>query len=67
MLEIPYSKKMVDAFLPAAGGSILAAGCVLRDGVADDTSVFTLSIHQCQNYPQFTPPSDLQTSRPSSE
>jgi len=29
MLEIPYSKKMVDAFLPAAGGSILAAGWVL--------------------------------------
>jgi acetoin utilization deacetylase AcuC-like enzyme len=117
MLEIPYSKKMVDAFLLAAGGSILAARCALRDGAAcnigggfhhaypghgegfcaihdvavairrmqkdglveramvvdtdvhhgngtaaifaDDPSVFTLSIHQYHNYPQFKPPSDL--------
>ena len=117
MLEIPYSKKMVDAFLLAAGGSILAARCALRDGVAcnigggfhhaypahgegfcaihdvavairrmqkdglveramvvdtdvhhgngtaaifaDDPSVFTLSIHQYHNYPQFKPPSDV--------
>src|SRR5690348_16191525 len=34
MLEIPYSKKMVDAFLLAAGGSILAARRALQDGVA---------------------------------
>lgn len=34
MLEIPYSKKMVDAFLLAAGGSILAARHALRDGLA---------------------------------
>ncbi len=34
MLEIPYSKKMADAFVLAAGGSILAAQCALRDGVA---------------------------------
>jgi acetoin utilization deacetylase AcuC-like enzyme len=33
-LEIPYSKKMADAFVLAAGGSILAAQCALRDGVA---------------------------------
>jgi acetoin utilization deacetylase AcuC-like enzyme len=117
MLEIPYSKKMVDAFLLAAGGSILAAQCALRDGAAcnigggfhhaypghgegfcaihdvavairrmqkdglveramvvdtdvhhgngtaaifaNDPSVFTLSIHQYHNYPQFKPPSDL--------
>jgi len=117
MLEIPYSKKMVDAFLLAAGGSILAARYALRDGVAcnigggfhhaypghgegfcaihdvavairrmqmdglvqramvvdtdvhhgngtaaifaDDPSVFTLSIHQYHNYPQFKPPSDV--------
>lgn len=117
MLEIPYSKKMVDAFLLAAGGSILAARRALRDGVAcnigggfhhaypghgegfcaihdvavairrmqkdglveramvvdtdvhhgngtaaifaDDPSVFTLSIHQYHNYPQFKPPSDV--------
>ena len=32
MLEIPYSKRMVDAFVLAAGGSILAARCALRDG-----------------------------------
>lgn len=117
MLEIPYSKNMVDAFLLAAGGSILAARSALRDGVAcnigggfhhaypghgegfcaihdvavairrmqkdglveramvvdadvhhgngtaaifaNDPSVFTLSIHQFHNYPQFKPPSDL--------
>lgn len=34
MLEIPYSKKMADAFVLAAGGSILAAQCALRDRVA---------------------------------
>src|SRR5579862_2444900 len=34
MLEIPYSKKMVEAFLLAAGGSILAARWALRDGAA---------------------------------
>jgi len=117
MLEIPYSKKMVDAFLLAAGGSILAARRALQDGVAcnigggfhhaypehgegfcaihdvavairrmqkdglveramvvdtdvhhgngtaaifaDDPFVFTLSIHQYHNYPQFKPPSDV--------
>jgi acetoin utilization deacetylase AcuC-like enzyme len=116
-LEIPYSKKLVDAFLLASGGSILAARYALRDGaacnigggfhhaypghgegfcaihdvavairrvqkdglvervmVADadvhhgngtaaifahDPSVFTLSIHQYHNYPQFKPASDL--------
>jgi acetoin utilization deacetylase AcuC-like enzyme len=31
-LEIPYSKEMVDAFVLAAGGTILAARCALRDG-----------------------------------
>ena len=117
MLEIPYSKRMAEAFVLAAGGSILAARCALRDGVAcnigggfhhaypdhgegfcaihdvavairrvqkdglmeramvidtdvhhgngtaaifaGDESVFTLSIHQFHNYPQFKPPSDL--------
>jgi len=117
MLEIPYSKKMVEAFLLAAGGSILAAQWALRDGVAcnigggfhhaypghgegfcaihdvavairrvqkdglveramvvdtdvhhgngtaaifaNDSSVFTLSIHQYHNYPRFKPPSDV--------
>jgi acetoin utilization deacetylase AcuC-like enzyme len=117
MLEIPYSRKMVDAFLLATGGSILAARWALRDRVAcnigggfhhaypghgegfcaihdvavairrmqkdglveramvidtdvhhgngtaaifaDDPSVFTLSIHQYHNYPQFKPPSDV--------
>src|SRR5579862_9226222 len=32
-LEIPYSRKMVDAFWLAAGGSILAARGALRDGI----------------------------------
>src|SRR5437016_5270198 len=34
LLELPYSKQLVDAFWLAAGGSILAAECSLRDGVA---------------------------------
>src|SRR4051812_26904194 len=34
LLELPYSKQLVDAFWLAAGGSILAAECALRDGVA---------------------------------
>jgi acetoin utilization deacetylase AcuC-like enzyme len=33
-LEIPYSQAMVDAFVLAAGGSILAARCALRDGAS---------------------------------
>jgi acetoin utilization deacetylase AcuC-like enzyme len=32
-LEIPYSQEMVDAFWLAAGGSILAARCALKDRV----------------------------------
>jgi acetoin utilization deacetylase AcuC-like enzyme len=32
-LEIPYSRKMVEAFWLAAGGTILAARCALADGV----------------------------------
>ncbi|HLH18642.1 MAG TPA: histone deacetylase [Bryobacteraceae bacterium] len=34
MLEIPYSRRMVEAFWLAAGGSILAARLALSDGVA---------------------------------
>ena len=34
LLELPYSEKLVAAFWLAAGGSILAAQCALRDGVA---------------------------------
>ena len=33
-LEVPYSRELVYAFWLAAGGSILAAECALRDGVA---------------------------------
>ena len=116
-LEIPYSRAMADAFVLAAGGTILAARLALRDGVccnigggfhhahpdhgegfcaihdvavairsmqhegaveramvidtdvhhgngsaaifARDASVFTLSIHQHNNYPAHKPPSDL--------
>lgn len=116
-LEIPYSRKMVEAFWLAAGGTILAARQALagglgfnlgggfhhafaghgegfcaihdvavairrmqRDGlieralVADcdvhhgngtagifsaDSSVFTLSIHQYNNYPSEKPPSNM--------
>jgi acetoin utilization deacetylase AcuC-like enzyme len=32
-MEIPYSRQLVEAFWMAAGGSILAAQCALRDGV----------------------------------
>lgn len=116
-LEIPYSRRMVDAFWLAAGGTILAARHALRDGgaynigggfhhaypahgegfcaihdvavavrkmqreklieramivdcdvhhgngtaaiFAGDESVFTLSIHQLNNYPAVKPPSTL--------
>jgi len=117
LLEIPYSRELVDAVWLAAGGSILAAQCALRDGfganlgggfhhaypdhgegfcaihdvavairrlqadgairkamVVDtdvhhgngtaaifrkDPSVFTLSIHQENNYPALKPPSTI--------
>jgi acetoin utilization deacetylase AcuC-like enzyme len=117
LLEIPYSRELVDAVWLAAGGSILAAQCALRDGfganlgggfhhaypdhgegfcaihdvavairrlqadgavrkamVVDtdvhhgngtaaifrgDPSVFTLSIHQENNYPAHKPPSSI--------
>ncbi len=116
-LEIPYSESTVEAFWLAAGGSILAGQCALRDGFAanltggfhhaypnhgegfcmvhdvaiairalqsagtirtaivadtdvhhgngtaaifaNDRSVYTLSIHQENNYPLPKPPSDL--------
>jgi len=116
-LEVPYSRRMVEAFWLAAGGTTLAARRALADGVgfnigggfhhafpdhgegfcaindiavavrrvqrdglvaramvvdcdvhhgngtaaifADDASVFTLSIHQFNNYPALKPPSDL--------
>ena len=35
-MEIPYSQEMVDACWLAAGGSILAARCALRDGYASN-------------------------------
>ena len=116
-LEIPYSRRMVEAFWLAAGGTTLAARLALADGIgfnigggfhhafpdhgegfcaihdvavairrlqkdglirraivvdcdvhhgngtaaifAADPSVFTLSIHQLNNYPAEKPPSDL--------
>jgi acetoin utilization deacetylase AcuC-like enzyme len=116
-LEIPYSRQMVQAFLLAAGGTILAARLALQTGLgfnvgggfhhsfpdhgegfcaindialairrmqrdgairhamvvdcdvhhgngtaaifANDLSVFTLSIHQLNNYPTEKPPSSL--------
>ncbi len=116
-LEIPYSRKMVDAFWLAAGGTTLAARRALSDGIgfnigggfhhafpdhgegfcaihdvavairrlqkdglirramvvdcdvhhgngtaaifATDATVFTLSIHQLNNYPSEKPPSDI--------
>ena len=116
-LEIPYSPEVVKGFWLAAGGSILAAQCALRNGFgfnigggfhhafpehgegfcmihdvaiairrlqaegalrkvlvvdtdvhqgngtaaifADDGEVFTLSLHQENNYPEPKPPSDI--------
>ncbi len=116
-LEIPYSEAAVRGFWLAAGGSILAARCALKDGFgfnigggfhhafpghgegfcmihdvaiairrlqsdgalrkvvivdtdvhqgngtaaifANDSDVFTLSLHQENNYPEPKPPSDL--------
>lgn len=116
-LEVPYSQELVDAFWLAAGGTIAAAQCTLRDGFgcnlgggfhhaypghgegfcaihdvavairrvqhdgaiskamvidtdvhqgngtaaifAKDDSVFTLSIHQANNYPAHKPASDV--------
>ncbi|HXN21893.1 MAG TPA: histone deacetylase [Candidatus Dormibacteraeota bacterium] len=121
-LEIPWSREMVEACWLAAGGSILAAQCALRDGFAanigggfhhafpghgegfcaihdvaiairrlqadkairtavvvdvdvhqgngtaaifrGDDSVFTLSIHQENNYPMPKPPSDMDINLP---
>jgi acetoin utilization deacetylase AcuC-like enzyme len=116
-LEIPYSRRMIEGFWLAAGGTMLAARNALRDGIgfnigggfhhafpghgegfcaihdvavairwlqrsgairtamvvdvdvhhgngtagifAGDTSVFTLSIHQWNNYPSEKPPSTV--------
>src|SRR6202047_1920068 len=33
LLEIPYSRELVDAVWLGGGGSVLAAGCAFRDGV----------------------------------
>lgn len=117
LLEIPYSRELVEAVWLAAGGSILAAQCALRDGFGanlgggfhhaypdhgegfcaihdvavairrlqadgairkaivvdtdvhhgngtaaifrNDPSVFTISIHQENNYPAQKPPSNV--------
>ena len=116
-LEVPYSRRMVEAFFLSAGGTILAAREALVRGVGfnlgggfhhgfvghgegfcavndvavgirtvqnegrirkalvidcdvhqgngtatifrDDTSVFTISLHQKNNYPSEKPPSDI--------
>jgi acetoin utilization deacetylase AcuC-like enzyme len=117
LLEVPYSKELVEAVWLAAGGTILAGRCALRDGFGanlgggfhhaypghgegfcaihdvavairklqadgavkkaivvdtdvhhgngtaaifrNDPTVFTLSIHQLNNYPAHKPPSSL--------
>jgi acetoin utilization deacetylase AcuC-like enzyme len=116
-LEVPYSRRMADAFFLAAGGTLLAARRALKQGVgfnvgggyhhafrshgegfcaindvavairslqqertigkalvidcdvhqgngtaamfANDNSVFTISLHQLNNYPYEKPPSDV--------
>jgi len=37
-LEVPYSRELVEAYWLCAGGTILAADCALRDGVAFNIS-----------------------------
>src|ERR1700757_1889368 len=122
LLEIPHSRELVDAVWLAAGGSILAGQCALRDGFganlgggfhhaypdhgegfcaihdvavairrlqadkairkalvvdtdvhqgngtaaifARDLSVFTISIHQENNYPGHKPPSSIDLNMP---
>ena len=117
LLEVPYSRQLVEAVWLAAGGTILAGQCALRDGFGanlgggfhhaypdhgegfcaihdvavairrlqadrsiraamvvdtdvhhgngtaaifrDDASVFTISIHQENNYPAVKPPSRI--------
>jgi len=117
MLELPYSRRMVNGFILAAGGTTLAARLALRDRIgynvgggfhhafrdhgegfcaindvavairrlqhegaieralvidcdnhqgngtasifAGDKSVFTISLHQFNNYPAEKPPSDI--------
>lgn len=121
-LEIPYSRKMVEAFFLAAGGTLLAARMALESGIgfnlgggfhhafpghgegfcavhdvavavrvlqreaaigkalivdtdvhqgngtaaifADDPTVFTLSLHQQNNYPAEKPPSTIDVHLP---
>lgn len=121
-LEIPYSRKMVDAFFLAAGGTLLAARMALEAGIgfnigggfhhafpghgegfcavhdvavavrvlqreraigkalivdtdvhhgngtaaifADDPTVFTVSLHQQNNYPAEKPPSTIDVHLP---
>ena len=121
-LEVPYSPELVSAFWLAAGGTIAAAQCALRDGFgcnlgggfhhaypghgegfcaihdvavairrvqadgavrkamvvdtdvhhgngtaaifAKQPSVFTLSIHQLNNYPAYKPPSTVDLDMP---
>jgi acetoin utilization deacetylase AcuC-like enzyme len=121
-LEVPYSPELVEAFWLAAGGTILAAQCALRDGFGcnlgggfhhaypnhgegfcaihdvaiavrhlqaggairkaivvdtdvhhgngtaaifrEDPSVFTISIHQENNYPAHKPPSSIDLHMP---
>ncbi len=122
LLEVPYSRRMVEAFWLAAGGTILAARLALEQGIgfnlgggfhhafpdhgegfcavndiavairrlqadgavrramvvdcdvhdgngtaaifANDPSVFTLSIHQANNYPSVKPPSNIDINLP---
>lgn len=123
-LEVPYSRRLIEAFWLAAGGTILAARLALENGIgfnvgggfhhafpghgegfcavndiavairrlqrdariqramvvdcdvhhgngtaaifANDPSVFTLSIHQFNNYPTEKPPSSLDIHLPDS-
>jgi acetoin utilization deacetylase AcuC-like enzyme len=45
LLEIPYSRELVEAVWLAAGGSILAGQCALRDGFSNMTVGSNLHIY----------------------
>ena len=49
-LEIPYSRRMVEAFWLAAGGTLLAARHALRDGAAYNVTVDTGDIQLREEY-----------------
>jgi acetoin utilization deacetylase AcuC-like enzyme len=60
-------KTRVGRPLPSAGGiqhDLRGAHAQLRDGSAGDLEVFTISLHQANNYPAYKPPSSIDVNLP---